>query len=159
MIKMVRSKLAVSEVLGVVLLLGITISLFVVLNLFVSSFSSDHSVPLVSLIGTIDKENKVINIDNNGGDSLEGTTKILITIGTATNQSTLSEIVNHTHPTLWQLHVMSPDKNPDKWDFGETVQFNFTGINITGKYIQATVVDPNINTILLSVVLQQGLSE
>ena len=54
---------------------------------------------------------------------------------------------------------MNSDENPDKWDFGETVQFNFTGIDITDKYIQAMVVDPTMNTIVLSTVLQQGLSE
>ncbi len=158
MVKNIRSKLAASEVIGVVLLLGITVSLFVVLNIYVFSFSGTHSVPLVSLIATIDKENKVISIENSGGESLEGTTNIIIRIGTTTNQSSITEMVNHTHPNIWQLFAMNSDENPDKWDFSETVQFNFTGINITGKYIQAIVVEPNMNTIVLSTVLQQGLS-
>jgi hypothetical protein len=158
MIDKMRSKLAVSEVLGVVLLLGITISLFVVLNLFVfSSFSFHQSGPFVSLTGTIDKTNTVINIKHNGGESLEGTTNIIITIGTTVNQRTISEIINHTNSnTTWKLLVSSTDKNPDKWDFGETVQFNFKDIDITDKYIQVTVVDPIKNTILVSIVLQQG---
>lgn len=155
MIKRVRSKRAASEVIGVVLLLGITVSLFVVLNIYVFSFSGNHSVPIVSLMATIDKENKVISIKNSGGDSLEGTTNIIIGIGTTTDQSSLTEIVNHTRPAIWQLLAMNPDENPDKWDFGETVQFNFTGIDITDKYIQAMVVDPTMNTIVLSTVLQQ----
>ncbi len=155
--KMVHSKLAVSEVIGIVLLLGITVSLFVVLNFFVSSFSGTHSPPLVSLTGTIDKENKVINIQNEGGESLEGTTNIIITIGATTSASNISDIINHVHPSTWRLLSMNPDINPDKWDLGETVQFNFTGITITDKYVQATVVDPNENTVLLSVVLQRGV--
>ena len=155
----VRSKLAASEVIGVVLLLALTVSLFVTLNIYVSQFSGNHSVPFVSLIGTIDKEDKVINIEHNGGESLEGTTKIIITIGTATSQSNLSEITNHTHPSIWRFVEMNPDKNPDKWDFGETVQFNFTGTDITEKHIQVIVVDPNKNTVILSAVLQQGPNE
>ncbi len=102
MVKNIRSKQAVSEVIGVVLLLGITISLFAVLNFYVFSFSVNPSVPLVSLIGTIDKENNMINIEHNGGESLEGTTNIIITIGTTTNQSSITEMVNHTHPNIWQ---------------------------------------------------------
>jgi len=148
---------AVSEVLGVVLLLGITISLFAFLNFFVNSFSFHQSGPIVSLTGDIDKVNSVINIKNNGGDSLEGTTKIVITIGTTTYQRNISEILNHVDN--WKLFVSNSDKNPELWDFSETVQFSFKGVDITGEYIQATVVDPIINTLLLSIVLQQGVTE
>ncbi len=53
---------------------------------------------------------------------------------------------------------MNSDENPDKWNFGETVQFNFTGIHITGKYIRAMLWILISNAIVLSVVLQQGSS-
>ena len=145
---------AVSEVIGVVLLLGITISLFAVLNFFVTSFSFHESGPVVSLSGTIDKVNSVINIKNNGGDSLRGTTNIVITIGATSYRTNVSQILNHTDN--WKLLASSSDKNPDQWDFSETVQFDFKGVDITGEYIQATVIDPIKNTILLSIVLQQG---
>ena len=56
MLKKIRSKQAVSEVIGVVLLLGITISLFAILNFSVFHFSFNPSVPSVNLIGTIDKD-------------------------------------------------------------------------------------------------------
>jgi FlaG/FlaF family flagellin (archaellin) len=137
MIKNMRSKLAVSEVVGVVLLLGIAISLFAVLNFFVTSFSFHESGPLVSL---------------------KGTTNIIITIGTTTYQRSIREILNHTD-NAWKLFASSTDINPDKWDFSETVQFSFKGIDITDKYVQARVVDPIKNTILLSIVFQQGLYE
>ena len=153
MLKNMRSKYAVSEVIGVVLLLGIAISLFAILNFFVTSFSVHESGPLVSLTGTIDKLNTVINIKNNGGESLEGETNISITIGTNTYQRSVNEILNHTD-NRWELFTSSNDKNPDKWDFSETVQFRFNDIDITDKYIQATVVDPTKNTMLLSIVFQ-----
>ncbi len=41
-------------------------------------------VPLVNLIGTIDKTQNMIYIEHNGGESLEGTTEIIITIGSNT---------------------------------------------------------------------------
>ena len=157
MVKKKHVNHAVSEVVGVVLLLGITISLFAVLNFFVNSFSFHQSGPIVSLTGAIDKADSVINIKNNGGDSLEGTTTITITIGPTTYQRNVSEILNHVDK--WKLLVSTSDKNPELWDFSETVQFSFLGVDITGDYIQATVVDPVKNTLLLSIVLQQGVTE
>jgi len=146
MVKKIRSKQAVSEVIGVVLLLGITISLFVILNYSVFHISFNPSAPSVNLIGTIDKTNKIINIEHNGGKSLDGKTQIIITIGSKTTRNNTSELLIDTNG----------DK---KWNFGETVQFVVpSNITITGKYIQAEVVDPVSNSILLSVVLQQGLS-
>jgi UDP-N-acetylmuramyl pentapeptide phosphotransferase/UDP-N-acetylglucosamine-1-phosphate transferase len=144
MIRKIHSKQAVSEVVGVVLLLGITISLFVILNTFVFQFSFNPSVPSVNLIGTIDKTNNMINIRHNGGESLEGNINVLIVIGSHTYQNSSSDLLL--------------DLNADnKWNFGETVQFHSPEL-ITDKYIRATIVDTNTNTILLSVVLQQGLS-
>jgi flagellin-like protein len=145
MLKKIQSNRAVSEVIGVVLLLGITISLFVVLNYTVFHFSLNPSAPSVNLIGTINKDNNLITIEHNGGESLEGTTKIIITIGSNTYRKNTSDLLI--------------DSNKDnKWNFGETVQFSFKGTDITGKYIRAMVMDPVANTVLLSVVLQQGES-
>jgi FlaG/FlaF family flagellin (archaellin) len=144
MIKKIRSKQAVSEVIGIVLLLGITVMLFAILNSNVLSFSFGSSVPLVNLIGTIDKENNMIYIDHNGGESLEGTTDITITIGSNTYQNKTSDLLIDTN-------------HDNKWNFGEILQFNFTDkLPITGKYIGVTIVDSN--AIILSVVLQKGLS-
>jgi flagellin-like protein len=139
----IRSRQAVSEVIGVVLLLGMTVSLYIILNTNVSSFSFSSPAPLVNLIGTIDKTNKIIYIEHNGGESLEGTTKIRITIGSDTYSKNTGDLLI--------------DANNDyKWNFGEALQFSFNGVDITGKFIQVTVMDSN--SILLSAVLQQGLS-
>jgi flagellin-like protein len=139
----IRSRQAVSEVIGVVLLLGMTVSLYVILNTNVSSFSFSSPAPVVNLIGTIDKTNNMIYVEHNGGESLEGTTNIRITIGSDTYSKNTGDLLI--------------DANYDyKWNFGEVIQFSFNGIDITGKYIQVTVADSN--SILLSAVLQQGLS-
>ena len=159
MIKKIRSKQAVSEVIGVVLLLGITVALFALLNFYVFHFSFDPSFTSVNLIGTIDKSNNMIYIEHNGGESLEGNTEIIITIGDdPPYQSSVGEIINKADTVHWTLIVAGQNaENPDKWDFGETVQFHSES-DITGKYVQADVVNPVKNTILLSVVLQQELS-
>ena len=140
------SKHAASEVIGVVLLIGITVTLFAVLNFIVTSFSFNlsPSSPSVNLIGTIDKIHNVINIENNGGESLEGNVKIIITIGSYSYQNTSSELLRDTNAN-------------SKWDFSELVQFHSPEPFIN-KYVRATVIDPTTNTILLAVTLQQGLS-
>ena len=147
-----RSNQAVSEVLDIVLLLGITIALFVFLNYIVFSYSFDESSPSVSLIGSIDKVNNMINIEHNGGESLEGNTGVIITINSTVYQNTAGELLNDT-----------------KWNVGEIVQFPSPELEdfeftqdlireaITEKlYIKVLVVDPSTNTLILSAELQQG---
>jgi len=140
MTKKGRSKHAVSEVLAVVLLLGITIALFGLLNYIVFSFSFEPSAPSVSLIGSIDKAHNNITIEHNGGESLDGNTQIIITIGNNTYKKSASELLLK-----------------DTWNFSDTVRFHYLD-NITDRYVQAIVMDPSTNTLILSVVLQQGLT-
>ena len=142
-----RSNQAVSEVLDIVLLLGITIALFSFLNYIVFSYSFDESSPSVSLIGSIDKVNNMINIEHNGGESLEGNTNVIITIESDVYQNTSRELLR--------------DVNGDnKWNIGEIVQFDYSELysheDITDMYIQALVVDLSTNSIVLSAELQQG---
>jgi hypothetical protein len=138
--KIIRSKQAVSEVIGVVLLLGMAVMLFTILNFNVFSFSFGSSNPNVNLIGTIDKTNNVIFIEHNGGTSLELTTVVIITIDSDNYQRKAGDGLI--------------DKNHDnEWNFGEILKFNFNEIDLMGKYIKVMVVDPVTNTMVLSVVL------
>lgn len=138
MTKKTRGTDAVSEVLGVVLLLGMTIALFVFLNYIVFSYSFEQAAPSVNLIGSIDREQKTITIEHSGGMSLDGDVQILVTIGETTSQKNASELLQK-----------------QTWDYGDIVRFPYD--DITGKYVQAMVRDPATNTLILSVVLQQGL--
>ena len=142
MTKKSRSNQAVSEVLDIVLLLGITIALFAFLNYIVFSYSFDESSPSVSLIGSIDKVNNVINIEHNGGESLEGNTNVIITIESDVYQNTSREL----------LRDVNDDK---KWNIGEIVQFGPIGIT-DNPYIKVLVVDLSTNSLVLSGELQQG---
>jgi hypothetical protein len=151
MVKKIRSKQAVSEVIGIVLLLGITISLFTILNFSVFHFSFNPSVPSVNLIGTIDKANNIINIEHNGGESLEENTEIIITIGNTSYQKSVSWLLNDTTADEWNFTKTNSD---NKWNFGETVRFHSPEL-ITNKYIRVTVMDPTTNSLVLSVALQQ----
>lgn len=154
MLKKIHSKQAVSEVVGVILLLGITITLFVILNNYVFHFSFNPSSPTVNLIGTIDKTNDLINIKHNGGESLEGNTEIIITVGSTINKSTVQDIMSGADAN-WKLIKMIDDEQPDKWDFGEIIQFNSSTHPIDDEYVLATVVDVDTNSVLLSVILNK----
>jgi FlaG/FlaF family flagellin (archaellin) len=143
MLKKNRSKYAVSEVVGVILLLVMTMMLFAVLNFNVFSFTSVSSIPSVNLIGTIDKDNNLIILEHSGGDSLEGTTKILVIIGSDTYPSNTSDLLIDIN-------------NDKKWNLGEILEFSYKNIDIIGKQIRVMVLDSNAG--LLSVVLKQGSS-
>ena len=148
MTKKSRSNQAVSEVLDIVLLLGITIALFAFLNYIVFSYSFNESSPSVSLIGSIDKVNNMINIEHNGGESLEGNTNVIITIESDVYQNTSRELLR--------------DVNGDnKWNIGEIVQFDYSELYLHGDitdnpYIKVLVVDLSTNSLVLSAELQQG---
>ena len=146
-----RSNQAVSEVLDIVLLLGITIALFGFLNYMIFSYSFDESSPSVSLIGSIDKVNNMINIEHNGGESLEGNTNVIITIESDVYQNTSRELLR--------------DVNGDnKWNIGEIVQFDYSELYspediediMDNLYIKVLVVDLSTNSLVLSGELQQG---
>ncbi len=155
MTKKTGSSHATSEVLATVLLLGITIILFGFLNYIVFSFSFEPTAPSVNLIGSLSEDEiyNNITIEHNGGESLEGNTRIVITVGTHISTSSVQEIINGI--TDWRLTTSQNDKHPDTWDFGETVQFT-SPFDFTNTYIQASVLDPATNSLILSVVLQQG---
>jgi hypothetical protein len=146
---------AVSEVLATALLLGITIALFGFLNFIVFSFSFDSTATSVNLIGSISTNEAYnnITIEHNGGKSLEENTEVIITVGSTTSKNTVQSII--AGATDWKLNPLNNDKNPDKWDFGETIDFT-SHYDLTDTYIQAAVRDPSTNTLVLSVILQQG---
>jgi hypothetical protein len=133
-----RATHAVSEVLSVALLLGITIALFGFLNYIVFSFSFQPTAPSVNLVGSINTEQRVITIEHYGGKPLAGDTQIVVTIGNDTYKKTARELLSK-----------------DTWNFGDTVQFPYD--DITDRYVQAVVIDPSTNTLILSTVLQEGL--
>jgi hypothetical protein len=149
-----KSNHATSEVLATVLLLGITIALFGFLNYIVFSFSFEPAPPSVNLIGSLaeDQPTSIVTIEHNGGESLDGTTEIIITIGSVTYKETLKDILDGA--ANWTFVALNDDENPETWDFGETVEFS-SGADLSNSYVKASVRDPSSNTLILSVTLQQ----
>ena len=89
----------------------------------------------------------MINIEHNGGESLEGNTNVIITIESDVYQNTSKELLR--------------DVNGDnKWNIGEIVQFDCSPEDIEditdNLYIKVLVVDLSTNSLVLSGELQQG---
>ena len=142
-----RSNQAVSEVVGVILLLGITIGLFGFLNYVVFSFSFQPSAPSVNLVGSINITNHKIIIEHNGGDSLDGNTDIIVTIGNnPPDQKSVSYLINHTTSLTWNFNKINTDY---KWNLGETVQYIYPSGSTN---IRVIVIDTATNTLILSTV-------
>jgi FlaG/FlaF family flagellin (archaellin) len=147
MTKKRHSNQAVSEVVGVILLLGITIGLFGFLNYVVFSFSFQPSAPSVNLIGSIDIKNNKIIIEHNGGESLDGNTDVIVTIGNKPpDKENVSYLINHPTSLTWNFNKINTD---NKWNLGETVQYYYKSGDTN---IRVIVIDTTTNTLILSTV-------
>lgn len=131
-----RGKLAVSEIIGIVLLLAMSVSLFVMVQLIVFAYPFESSAPSVNIVGSINKGN--ILLEHHGGDSLSLNTKIIFVI----NDTTDYEIITGEDDYL----IISDDDN--YWEIGEIISYS-PSEDIEGKKVSATVVDVKTNTIVM----------
>ena len=70
-----KSKDAVSEILGTVLLLAMAVALFAVIYIIVFSITITTTPPIVNLVGSLDGENVII--EHHGGESLDNNVNII----------------------------------------------------------------------------------
>jgi Mg-chelatase subunit ChlD len=74
-----RTNLAVSEIIGVMLMLGLSVISFSALNYYVMSAPTPNPSPIVEISGKLD-ENEIV-IMHRGGETLSLNTELLITVG------------------------------------------------------------------------------
>lgn len=144
--KIRKSNEAVSEIVGTVLLLAMTLSLFSLLSYTVLSYPFNPSPPSVNLAGYLggSADTTDVIIEHYGGDSLDiTTTKVMVNIqGTSTD-------VNMTN--------LTDSNNNGMWDLGEKLIYR-PDENIAGKQVEVTVVDTKSNSIIMSGILQEGVT-
>lgn len=145
--KIIRSKKAVSEVLGTFILLTMAISLFSLVNFLVLTYPFNEPTPSVNLIGSI--ENNEIRIKHNYGDSLVDTTKIIIIIDDARYDQTVGDFLDASEIS-------------GGWNIGETIEIDPSDpadldppvtVDADSK-IKVMVVDENSNSIIMMADLQ-----
>jgi hypothetical protein len=137
-----REKLALSEIMGVVLLLGIAVSLFVLVQITIYSYPFEPATPSVNIVGSISDGN--ILLEHHGGESLSLDTRIIITI----------DDVQEPEFTV-SGNLISSDGDAS-WEIGEIVSYDPSPVDITNRQVIATVVDVKTDSIVMRGILQGG---
>ena len=129
----------VSDIVGVVLLLAIVVSIFSTLYVTVLSYPSGQTPPIVTIVGTLDGSNIVL--EHRGGVALGPDTEIPITIA---GQKLLTS--DGRTPTVRDILV---DSNGDgMWDIGERLvqKFNYS---IDNPDADVMAIDVKTNSLVL----------
>jgi hypothetical protein len=128
-----NSTYSVAEVAGTIVLLGIAVSLFSMLYLNILVLPPVSSTPEVTLVGTIEGSN--IIVEHRGGDSLSMDTNILITKGGVQSSTTAKKNVT--------------DENGDGlWNVGERLVFPFQ-YNLSHQEAEIMAIDVESNSIVM----------
>jgi len=137
-----KTKKAVSEIMGTLLILGISVSLFSVL--YVSIFSTEPSTPSpsVNIIGHVDDQD--IILEHRGGESLSLFTSVILEIGG-----------NPIKIILGDGSYLKDLNGDGLWNIGEKVVIHDE--NIIGLQANATIVDTKSDTVIMMGALQKGI--
>lgn len=144
-----RADQGVSEVVGTLLLIGIGVTLFAILMLLVFDSSilfESKSVPTSNIIVHYDGSGNIV-FENRGGDSVPLSSIITLTFADIPPiQFTAAQYLNP-----------APLPNDYFWSIGERVIYNASSIpNLNNLEIQALIVDPSSNSILLRGIIREG---
>ena len=139
--KYIKNNQAVSEIIGIAILLGISVSLFGLVQTIVLNYPFEPSPPTVYLVGHIENDN--IIIEHQGGESISLDSKILISIDGEQSSDTASDLID-----------IDTSDNDDLWDIGEFISYPIS--DYANKYVKATVIDTETNSIVMIGILQGG---
>ena len=123
--------------IGVIFLLGIAISLISVIFIQVLSTPGPQDTTSVTIIGKIEENHPVFEIQR--GEPLGLDTIIIIKIDSTVYQNTTGELLND-----------------NKWKIGEPISPP-TGPILNGQRVEGTIVDTKTNSIVFWGVLQEGI--
>jgi len=135
-----RTDEAISDLLGTMLLLTVAVSVFSVISLNTLSDISPEEHPLVTIVGALEGNNVILT--HRGGESLPLESEIVLTIGGTQLNFTAGQLLDNK------------SKQDELWTVGELLVYS--GTNLTGLRVEATVVDVKDDTTLLMGILQHG---
>jgi len=133
-----RKNIAVSDVVGTVLLLGITVALFSTLCFGVLSYPFSPSAPAVNIVGT--RVGSDLILEHRGGEALSLDTRVIISIGIG-DDPPLSLIVGEGE------YLTEEAKHDNRWGIGEGFVYNNEEMN--GHRVMVTVVDIESNSVIM----------
>jgi len=135
-----RTDEAISDLLGTMLLLTVAVSVFSVISLNTLSDISPEEHPLVTIVGALEGNNVILT--HRGGESLPLESEIVLTIGGTQLNFTAGQLLDNK------------SKQDELWTVGELLVYS--GTNLTGLRVEATVIDVKDDTTLLMGILQHG---
>ena len=116
--KQIRKNLAVSEVIGTIILLVISVSAFSVVYASFFSADIDDDFPTVTLVGTIFDNNLIL--EHRGGESISLQTEVLMDFETGNRSSVIIEESDY---------MDDQDKEDGKWNMGEKFTYSLDNIS------------------------------
>jgi len=129
----------VAEIIGTVLLLGIAVAIFSTLYVVVFAYPFPTSSPNVTLIGTIEGSN--IIIEHHSGEALSLDTEIPITIAGE------KVLIDDRTPTARDL-LDNASKEDGVWNIGERIVYPFV-YNSSCSKAEIMAVDTESNSVIL----------
>jgi len=124
----------VTEIIGTVLLLGIAVAVFSTLYVIVFAYPFPTSSPNVTLIGTIEGSN--IIIEHHSGEALSLDTEILIGGSDDANSFFVRDFLD------------DESKSDEVWNIGERIVYPFE-YNISCTQVEIMTVDTESNSLIL----------
>ena len=138
--KLKNNTIAVSEVLGTVLLLVISVTLFSVVYASVLSIPNTPSTPSVTIIGTI--EDNMLMLEHRGGDKLTLNSEILLSMKDgSTDRFPISQYLEDQY-------------KENGWNIGERVIYDLDP-NMQFKPVGVVVVDHISNSVVMMGTVQE----
>ena len=139
--KNIRLKLAVTEIVGTILLLTISIALFSVVYFAFFSIQPSSPSPSSDIAASVEKD-KII-FEHRSGEPLSLDTRILLNIGGNKFEVKVGDILE--------------DANGDGlWNIGERLVY--TGTDLESLQTEATVVDVRSNSVIMQGILKEGVT-
>lgn len=137
----------VSEIVGTLILIVIAVSSFSAVSIIIlnpwSNFS-DISTPQITLVGTIENDNVVIQ--HRGGIPLPTKTKVLLTINNA--------LVNFS---IGDFNYFNDENSDGFWNIGELLIYP-SGVSLQGKQVTCLIVDVDKNFVIFDKVIQKAIT-
>jgi len=146
--KKINNKIAVSEVLGTILLLLISVTIFSVVYVSFFSVEIDNQVPSVDMVGTIQDNNLIL--EHRGGDSISLGTEIMMFTDPSTG---FSEMVKANEND----YLDSDSKLDGYWNIGERFKLDLSTIASYQRYnpLDVMVIDVVSNSVIMSGTVQE----
>ncbi|MBN2602609.1 MAG: type IV pilin [Candidatus Thermoplasmatota archaeon] len=135
--------LAVSEILGSMLILSITVAIFASIYVGVLSERPEIETPIVTIKGSLIED--FVILTHYGGEPLSLDTKIKINIANSSENITVKNYLEDSY------------KLDGEWNIGETITYQIS--NYTGKQVEVIVVDFNSKDIVFQGFVKDTFSD